>query len=600
MLLYKKCCFLFIVMVFPLTVSSAQDGIFDAIERGDTAQIATIIKNDINTLNVKDGDNRTPLHHASIAGNMNIVKILIDNGASLNPQDYQGFTPIHWAASKGHLDVVQTLINNGADINIKTNRGRTPLFLVAMNNGSTRIAKLLIDAGADVNTTENSGATPLSYAPFRDFNDIIDLLLDNGAIVQIDTDLWFEVFHRACAMGHRRLATLMITNGLDVGKKNEDGRVPLHSAAEGGALELVDFLIEKGNSVDSRDYCGNTALHLAAQAGHGEIVSRLIELGTNVNVKNTIGETPYNLASNQDRHKAAALLAEYGADQQPAEFPVITGKFLGQTPPGLIPEVFAPGLVSAYAPIHGCPTFSIDGKEIYWSVVDFQKRGSTVYCTMYKNGRWTKPVPPQFSSEFSDDVPYCAPDGERLFFLSNRPTESGVESSKENIWVMERLEDSWSNPKLIGPAINEMDLHWQFSVTKDGTIYFGSSFGAGLGLNDIYRSELVDGTYRKPENLGHAVNSEYSDFAPCISHDESFLVFTSIDRPEGSGLYITFRKMDGSWSEAKYMDEPFGSEALLMTMSPDGRYLFFTGRREGRKGVFWIDSGILERFELDN
>ena len=119
-------------------------------------------------------------------------------------------------------------------------------------------------------------------------------------------------------------------------------------------------------------------------------------------------------------------------------------------------------------------------------------------------------------------------------------------------------------------------------------------------MNDIYRSELVDGIYMKPQNLGHAVNSEHSDFAPFISPDGSFLIFTSIGRPEGSGLYITFRKEDGSWSEAKYMDEPFGSGALLTTLSPDGKYLFFTGRREGRKGVFWVDACILKIFELDN
>ncbi|NIM99876.1 MAG: hypothetical protein GTO24_17910 [candidate division Zixibacteria bacterium] len=596
---YTKSLPFFAMVLLPLTVVSAKDDIFDAIQRGESAQVSTILNNDVDALNLRDSDKRTPLHYAAIVGKAGVVELLVEAGASLNCQDYQGFTPLHWAASRGHFDAAQILIRHGADVHLRTERGRTPLFLVAMNNGNIRLAQLLIDAGADINTEENSGATPLSYAPFRGFKEIIDVLLDNGARVRVDTHLWFEVFHRTCAIGHKRLARFMIDKGLDVGRKNEDGRLPLHSAAEGGALELVDFLIENGNSIDSRDYCGNTALHLAAESGHRDVVDMLIDLGADVNVKNTMGETPYNLASDQGKHEIKSLLMEFGADQDPPEFPVIMGKYLGQPEPGIKPKIFAPGLVSAYAPVHGCPTFSIDGKEIYWSVVDFQKRGSTVYCALNRNGKWTKPAPPPFASQFSDDVPYCSPDGKKLFFLSSRPTDPNAESAKENIWVMDRLGDSWSNPKPIESAVNEMDLHWQFSVTEDGTIYFGSSSGTGFGQNDIYKSELVNGEYQNPQNLGDSINSEFSDFAPYISFDESFLIFTSINRPEGSGLYISFRKDDMSWSRAVYMGGVFGKETLLTTMSPDGKYLFFTGRREGRKGVFWINARILEEFKPD-
>ena len=51
-------------------------------------------------------------------------------------------------------------------------------------------------------------------------------------------------------------------------------------------------------------------------------------------------------------------------------------------------------------------------------------------------------------------------------------------------------------------------------------------------------------------------------------------------------LMIVFKKNDETWTKTKYMGETFGDDALLTTMSPDGKYLFFTGWREGRKGVF--------------
>jgi Tol biopolymer transport system component len=215
---------------------------------------------------------------------------------------------------------------------------------------------------------------------------------------------------------------------------------------------------------------------------------------------------------------------------------------------------------------------------------------------MDKNGKWTKPELPTFASPFSDDVPYCSPGGKMLLFLSNRPVTGNTEPGKENIWVVDRVVDSWGDPRPVGPAINQMDLHWQLSVTKDGAIYFASSEGGGLGLNDIYRSELVNGEYQAPQNLGNSINSEYADFAPFISPDESFLIFTSMDRPQGSGLFISFRRDDQTWAKALYMGGTFGNEVLLSTMSPDGKFLFFTGRRDRRKGVFWVDARIIEEF----
>ena len=51
------------------------------------------------------------------------------------------------------------------------------------------------------------------------------------------------------------------------------------------------------------------------------------------------------------------------------EFTDLYGNYLGQTPPGDTPVVFAPGIVSTPIIEHSAPTFSRDGKEIYWSVI---------------------------------------------------------------------------------------------------------------------------------------------------------------------------------------------------------------------------------------
>jgi ankyrin repeat protein len=583
----------FLIIVSAANIKAQE--VFHAIQEGNSQKLDSLLAEDRTIVDLADNDKDTPLHYAAYFGRGQIAEILISAGAKLNAQNYLGFTPLHYATNKGHTEVVKILITSGAEIDIKTLRGRTPLFLVAMNSGDPVIAKMLLDAGADVNTHENSGATPLSYAPFRGFNKLIDVLLDYEAEVETNTELWQEVFHRACLIGHVRLVTTMMEKGMDIHQRNEDGLLPLHSAAGGGSEYLVEYLAEQGNPVNAKDYNGTTPLHLASSSGHIHAVEKLLRLGADINDKNALGETPYNMAMLNGHHDVSAVLIKNGASQEPPKFPLIQGKYLGQESPKEKPEIFGPGLISSYAPVHGSVSFTPEGDEIYWSVVDFEKRGSSIFYMKMENNIWTKPEVPEFATEYSDDVPFISPDGQKLYFLSNRPAPDGNGQGKENIWVLDRQGDTWVNAQPLDSSINKMDLHWQFSVADDGTLYFASNDGGGFGLNDIYKSVCISGEYHAPQNLGGEVNTEFAEFAPYISPDQSFLIFSSRDRPEGSGLYISFRKDKGLWREAQYLDQPFGTNALLTTMSPDGKLLFFTGRNGGRKGVFWIDASIIEK-----
>lgn len=54
-------------------------------------------------------------------------------------------------------------------------------------------------------------------------------------------------------------------------------------------------------------------------------------------------------------------------DAQQSDFPKLTGPFLGQKPPGLVPEVFAPGVLSQFSMLHGKIVFSPNGLEVFWT-----------------------------------------------------------------------------------------------------------------------------------------------------------------------------------------------------------------------------------------
>jgi ankyrin repeat protein len=72
-----------------------------------------LFKNSTTTMNLNfvDRDGQTPLHRSCLNGNLNIVKLLVENGSSQNIKNKDGWFPIHIATYFGHLDIVMFLIN---------------------------------------------------------------------------------------------------------------------------------------------------------------------------------------------------------------------------------------------------------------------------------------------------------------------------------------------------------------------------------------------------------------------------------------------------------------------------------------------------------
>ena len=107
---------------------------------------------------------------ASYNGHTEIVKILIEKGASIHEKNNNGSTPLHYASDNGHTEIVKILIEKGANIHEKDNDGWTPLHR-ASYNGHTETVKILIEKGASIHEKDNDGETPRDVArpgPCRD------------------------------------------------------------------------------------------------------------------------------------------------------------------------------------------------------------------------------------------------------------------------------------------------------------------------------------------------------------------------------------------------------------------------------------------------
>ena len=273
-------------------------------------------------------------------------------------------------------------------------------------------------------------------------------------------------------------------------------------------------------------------------------------------------------------------------------FPKRQGPYLGEMSPGKRVEIFAPDIVAGPWGEHGSITFSPDGLEAFWSSSEVRPDSGYSYGTIWHsrevNGRWIPPVRASFAKERGDDVPFFAPGGNRLYFMSRRPVPPAERGTGEKIWYVDREGDGWGEPVPLPPVVNNMRQHWQISVAANSNIYFHSRVGEST-TNGLYRSRVVNGEYTTPEFLGSDGGS------PNIAPDESYLLFTRF--LEGDvHLFITCPTEDGGWTEPFDLAESSCPEARGMCpiVTPDEKYLFFI-QRGPENNISWIEADFLKK-----
>jgi outer membrane protein OmpA-like peptidoglycan-associated protein/tetratricopeptide (TPR) repeat protein len=145
---------------------------------------------------------------------------------------------------------------------------------------------------------------------------------------------------------------------------------------------------------------------------------------------------------------------------------------------------------------------------------------------------WSSPVPLSINSiNYSTAHPALSPDGNRLFFASDRPGGLGG----KDIYYCDRVGLGWSSPINLGPQVNTEGDELYPYYHADKVLYFASNGQLGLGGLDIFRVEdLGGGEWGEPDNPGVPINSSADDFALIMKEDGSYGFFTS-NRKNGAG-----------------------------------------------------------------
>ena len=223
---------------YPQTTNdTANKQFFDAIKKGDVAQVKELLKKDASLAKASDEKGRTAILYAVYAKHKEIAELVIASGVEPN---------IFEAAATGRVERVRELLKEQPALaHAYSPDGWTALHL---NFGNLDVVNLLLDNGADINAVSKNKlvATPLQ-----------------GSVV----------------MNNLTLGKLLLDRGANVSPHGEEGATPLHESAGSGQLEFVKLLVDHGAEINARDDAGKTPLTIALESKQPEIAKCLRDHG---------------------------------------------------------------------------------------------------------------------------------------------------------------------------------------------------------------------------------------------------------------------------------------------------------------------------------
>ncbi|MFC5527574.1 TolB family protein [Rhodanobacter ginsengisoli] len=236
-------------------------------------------------------------------------------------------------------------------------------------------------------------------------------------------------------------------------------------------------------------------------------------------------------------------------------------------------ELLGPGVISTGLQ-ETSAAFAPDGNTVYFLRSDLGEKDDTIVYSQRRDGRWSAPQVAAFSGRWHDSEPAFSPDGQRLYFVSNRPLQPGGASlmtgmaghrfAGTNLWYVERQGDGrWGTPVHVDGALNDGAQIYNPSIAANGDIYFSAHRADSGKLYQIYVARRTAQGYAGPErvDLGDLAHNRMD---PAIDPQQRFVLFAG-DEGDSLGradIYIAFRQAGGRWGRPEHLGGDVNSEDL--------------------------------------
>ncbi|KAA0178538.1 hypothetical protein FNF27_00386 [Cafeteria roenbergensis] len=272
---------------------------------------------------------------AALTAQNDLLRMLLDQGASPNNLDSHGETPLGAACHQSNCVGIRMLLAEGADPSIPDRFGQLP----GSKLKPQRWAKLV----AEAHDLTLSAPRPITWAGWvsacsegRDTR-IRSAIAAGMDVTKRDPKLRLTGLHHATKHGRVSTMTILIEHGADVNARSkrlkgearlgkvpeaavttipQDGTTPLGAAARAGKLPAVKRLLRHGADIELKGFLSMSPFHEAVSSASRAVAKYLLTRGADINSTDRLQCTPLQSALENDDLKTARWLVEQGADME--------------------------------------------------------------------------------------------------------------------------------------------------------------------------------------------------------------------------------------------------------------------------------------------
>ncbi len=475
-----------------------------------------------------------------VYANLPAAGLLIDKGADVNRPNADGRTLWDRVTNIRRMyysrEWIDLLLSKGVPLPGERDRLRSMLHSAAFH-GHRQFIDLLLKKGADISTLNGDGGTFLHSAAAGGLVDMARLALSKGIEVKARDRYGLTALHLAALMGQVNVSTLLVDSGADVEAASLEGKTPLHLAAESKQEAVVALLNGRGASQAPPPFPDLRGKYFGQK--EPGMIPELFGLGI--------------VSSHRYEHTSLALSPDgqelfWTSEALNSALDETTGGLLTTNQEG--GRWTEPRLAPFETRKHwkGNPAFSPEGHELFFTsdrtMRNAEGPGSNhIWVAEKKDGKWTaaRMLPPPVNSESWEEGPSMSRSG-TLYFSSARPGGKGA----RDIYRARFDGGRFLEAENLGETINTAGYEsFPYIAPDESYLLFEAIRPGGFGRSDIYISfRKEDGTWTEPKNLGPIINQKGEDRFPSVSPDGRYLFYAS-DKNGNMDIY---------WVEAGFIE----------------------------------------------
>ncbi len=217
--------------------------------RGGRTRILELLLDHGADVNARNDQDWNALMQSCMGGNVKAAALLVARGSEVNLRGKEkeaGATPLMLACWKDSVEIVNLLLHNGADVHFKDTEGKTAIERVMQSTLQypvpIEIVRALLEAGADLEIHLLHGCTPLSVAAIKGDLVLMKLLLEKGSQVNAPDEFGVTPLMQAAMYGHQDAVARLLLYKAEVNAQAQTGKTAFAFASEGGHAEIARLL----------------------------------------------------------------------------------------------------------------------------------------------------------------------------------------------------------------------------------------------------------------------------------------------------------------------------------------------------------------------